>query len=290
MLRVALVTTALVLSAGPAVAGQDITIEVQNSLQPTQPLYPRLMLRSTDNLCWYTQDFAEGQPAPAGGGFSYTKSEVKNTFFSFCNPTWNPLKDALARWVQFEMVSQASPGAAWKAVTWGSGYTSFLMTYIKFPMDVRGYHFQITGPRSDAVLDTGSGPGCLAIDPFVFNYTDLYRMKITPAKGGSCGTAASAAAKRIPTRTVRVRVGDTRPVVLGSVTRAEASSWRTDRADCTNVHFSTSKTRVADGPGASRWQIVNITGTSRGQDVCVVNLTGAGGQELMSQRIRVRVR
>lgn len=290
MLRIALVTTALVFSAGPAVAGQDITIEVQNSLQPTQPLYPRVMLRATDNLCWYLQGFAEGQPAPAGGGFAYTKSEVKNTFFSFCNPTWNPLKDALARWVQFELVTQASPGAAWKAVTWGEGYRSFLMTYTKFPMDVRGYHFQIAGPRSDSVVDTGNGQACISIDPLVFNYTDLYRMKIAPAKGGSCGSAAALAAKKLPTRTVRVRVGDTKPVVLGSVTRAKASSWRADRAECPSVHFATSATRVADGPGASRWQVVNVTGTSPGQDVCVLNLTGAGGQELMSQRIRVRVR
>ena len=290
MLRVALLTTALVLSAGPAVAGQDITIEMQNNLPPTQPLYPRLMLRGTDNLCWYDQDFADGRPAPAGGGFASTKSEVRNTFFSFCNPTWNPLKEAFARWMQFELVSQAAPGAPWKPATWGEGYSSLLMTYFKFPMDVRGYHFQIAGPRPDAVLDVGGQRACVSIDPPVFNYSDLFRMKVTAAKDGSCGTSASGAATRIPTRTVRLRVGATRPVVLGSVTHSKASSWRADRVHCTSDHFTTSRTRVANGPGSSRWQVVNVTGTSPGRDVCIVNLSSAKGQELMSQRIRARVR
>lgn len=109
---IGILTFAATLVATPAMAGQDLTIELQNNLTRSEPLYPRLMVKSAgDYYCWYLNDLKDGRPAPAGGGYSNTSSEVQNTFFSFCNPSFNPLKGALVRFAQLKLFSQATPGA-----------------------------------------------------------------------------------------------------------------------------------------------------------------------------------
>ena len=284
-LSFAAVTT---LGTGPALAGQDITIELQNNLTPSEPLYPRLMVKSAgDWFCWYLNDLKNGRPAPAGGGFSNTSSEVQNTFFSFCNPAFNPLKGALVRYAELKLFSQATPGAEWKPVTWGDGGSAMLLSYFSFPMDVRGYHFQIGGPGPTSVLNTPAGPACLKMDPDPFNYTDLYRFKVSMAQGGKCSLSSSAAAKKtkIPTRTVKLRVGRTKPVVLGPVVKA--SRWKATK--CTSDHFDATSSRIEKGPGASRWHTIDVRGTSVGEDKCLVTLYGAKDQALLTQRIVVEV-
>lgn len=279
-------TAASLLAAAPAMAGQDLTIELQNNLKPSQPLYPRLTLRATDWYCWYANDLENGPAAPAGGGYATLTSEVKNTFFSFCNPPFSPMKDSLARWVQFKIMSQASPGAEWKPVTWGNTSTFFL-TYFKLPMDVRGYHFQVAGPGAE-VMDTPAGPACVSFDPngMLLNYSDLYRMKVSPAGGDTC--PASAAQGRIPNRTVSVRVGRTKSLVVGQVVKSADSRWRVD--ECTSDHFDAGVMRTEEGPGSSRWQAVEIRGISKGTDRCTLTLLGDRGRELLAQRVTVTVR
>lgn len=287
VLSVAAVTT---LGTGPALAGQDITIELQNNLTPSEPLYPRLMVKSAgDWFCWYLNDLKSGRPAPAGGGFSNTSSEVQNTFFSFCNPAFNPLKGALVRYAEFKLFSQATPGAEWKPVTWGDGGSAMLLTYFSFPMDVRGYHFQIGGPSPISVLNTPAGPACMTVAPDPFNYTNLYRFKVSMAQDGKCSLPQSATAQkqRVPTRTVKLRVGRTKPVVLGPVVKAASSRWKASQ--CTSDHFDATASRIEKGPGASRWHTIDVRGTSAGEDRCLVSLIGGKGQKLLTQRIIVEV-
>lgn len=291
ILSVSVILSGLLL-ATPARAGQDITIELNNQLPKTQPLYPRLALRGTDNLCWYPQDFdRDDLAAPAGGGFVSVTSEVRNTFFSFCSPTWNPLKDSLVRWQQFRLMSQAAPGAQWEPVTWGDNHSTFLLSYWKIVMDVRGYHFDLNGLDPRTPMQTPVGKACLQVEPRMFNYTNLLRMTVTKATDGECSYGPAAAVDSAQERSVQVGVDRTKRVVVGPVRgRARGTQWNVRRSQCTSDHFDVTKVRVHPGPGDSRWQVVTVRGTSPGRDVCVLDLNGQRGQKLMSQRVTLTVR
>ena len=280
------------LLATPARAGQDITIELHNELPKTQPLYPRLALRGTDSLCWYSQDFSRDDlAAPAGGGYANITSEVRNTFFSMCNPTFNPLKDTFARWQKFTIVAQSEPGGPWTELTWGDNYSAFFLSYWKMLMDPRGYHFDLTRPAAGTVLQTPVGKACVTADPWLFNYTDLFSMTVSKAQDGSCPSAPTA--RRLPTqdRKVPLKVGRTRQVVVGQVTAGtRGTTWKVRRGQCTSDHFAAEAVRIRRGPGGSRWQVVAVRGTSPGRDTCVIDLVGAPGPKVMSQRVALTVR
>ncbi|MEI2717476.1 MAG: hypothetical protein V9E98_10850 [Candidatus Nanopelagicales bacterium] len=280
------------LVAAPARAGQDITIELNNQLPKTQPLYPRLALRSLDNFCWYPQDFdRDDLSAPAGGGYVSVSSEVRNAFFSFCSPTWNPLKDSLVRWQQFRLMAQSAPGAQWEPVTWGDNHFTFLMSYWKIVMDVRGYHFDLNGLDPRTPVQTPVGQACLTLEPRMFNYTNLFRMTVSKAQDGECSSSAASQAGAIQERAIQVGVNRTKKVVVGPVRgRAKGTQWTVRRSQCTSDHFRVEGVRVHDGPGGSRWEAVTVRGTNPGRDQCVLDLTGPRQQRLMSQRVTLTVR
>jgi hypothetical protein len=261
-------------------------------LPKTQPLYPRLALRGTDNLCWYPQDFdRDDLSAPAGGGYVSVSSEVRNTFFSFCNPTFNPLKDSLVRWQQFRLMAQSAPGAPWEAITWGDNYSLFLLSYWKIVMDVRGYHFDLNGLDPRTPLQTPVGKACLQVEPRMFNYTNLFRMTVTKAKDGECSYGPAAAGDSAQERSVQV--GSRPHQTCGGRTRpwscAGGLNGLFDEVTAPVITSASRGSGVHPGPGGSRWQVVTVRGTSVGRDVCVLDLRGPRQQKLMSQRVTLTV-
>lgn len=293
---IALVATAITLTLGlgadPARAGQDVTIELKNELPKTEPLYPRLALRGTDHQCWYSNDFDRDDiSAPAGGGYANFSSEVFNRFFSFCNPTWSPFKDSLVRWQAFKIVAQEKPGAPWVAVTWDdSQHFTFVMSYWKMVMDVRGYHFDLNGAAPGTVLQTPVGKACFTVEPRLFNYTDRFKMTVTPADAGTCERPATRGRDAIQKRNVRLQVDRSRHVVVGPVTsHVGNTTWKLRRGQCSNEHFTTEAVHLRRGPRGSRWQVVTVRGTSPGTDSCVLDLVGPRGQRLLSQKLAVTV-
>lgn len=285
-----LITTIMI---APARAGQDVLIELKNDLPKTQPLYPRLALRGTDYYCWYSDDFDSTDiAAPAGGGFASYHSEVKNSFFSFCSGTFSPFKDANARWQEFQLVSQSTPGAAWQPITWDDkDYSKFLLSYWKIVNDVRGFHFDLTGPPATTALKTPVGKACLTIDPRMFNYGSKFSMTVSKADGDTCEAAPGAERSQPQVRNIRLNRGESRTILVGPVTGGpEAARWRARSGQCTSDHFRVGRTLRRGGPGDSRWQVVKVRGTSAGQDTCLVDLMGSRGQRLMTQRMDVTVR
>ena len=66
------------------------------------------------------------------------------------------------------------------------------------------------------------------------------------------------------------------------------SRWQASA--CTSKHYTATGLRTEDGPGQSRWQVIDVRGTAVGKDRCVLTLTDRQGQQLMSQRVEVIVR
>lgn len=291
---ITLLTALTALMAGsPAHAGDEITITLNNKLPKTQPLYPRLALRAGDYDCWYPRDLADdGIAAPAGGGFANYTSEVVNRFFSFCNPTWNPLGAAMVRWQQFRLVAQTQPGGAWQTITWDDkDFSTFLMSYWKLVNDVRGFHFDLSGAAPGTVLKTPVGKACLQVEPRMFNFTGLFTMTVTKSETGTCNAPATAARPAKQDRTISLRVDRERQVVVGALPGdGNGLRWKVRSGQCTSRHFAAEKMQIERGPGESRWQVVTVRGTSAGRDTCMVDLVASGGQRVMSQQLKVSVR
>ena len=298
-----IIVTALVMLAAaiaPAQAGQGEFITVHNDLpqSPSSPGYPRLALKGGDSLCWYPSDLAGMGPVAPAGGKSTTYTEVNDAFFSFCDPFFAPDGAGLFRWQQFRMMSQVRPNAPWETVTWGNDISKplsvFTTAYWMVNGDPRGYHFDLDGPAPKDILVTPAGPACLKVDPLpLSNYDGQLSLTVSTAKGRKCSLTSAAPPRKVRSRTVRLEAGETRPVIVGGLSGHGTRSpvrWEVRANACTSDHFDASSVHVRRGPGASRWQVVSLTGTDPGKDTCLVDLVGQGHRTLVSQRVTVTVR
>ncbi len=295
-----LVTLALgvgLVSAGPARAGADFWIEAQNTmLQGEAPGYPKFSVKSKGQfLCWYNNELDEEVSAPPGGR-TLIRSEVKNTFLSWCNPLTNPqFGSALFRYTEIGFYVQTAPGAKWQELSWPGDtkpQTTGMISYWKMVNDPLGFHFDFTGPRDGVPLTSPLGATvCLHYEPNPPMYIFQRTITVELSPYGCTTPPGRAAPVANAGRHVAVSPGERTRVSVA--VQPDGRRWRkisctNDSAKISKVRYRTVKTTKSQGP--QRIASVRVTGKEPGRDKCRFELRDRSGSRLAKAHLIVNVR